>query len=106
MGPGAVDDYTGVYLDLLPNPVSKGWIGVSPDIVEYNGFDGPLTVDVDLGDIPYPNPFPASWQPFVIYYHYAAIQYAAPDATTNVIVRPGLALITTSLPTEIGRAHV
>ncbi|HEU4951688.1 MAG TPA: fibronectin type III domain-containing protein [Holophagaceae bacterium] len=57
------------------------------------------TGDVDLGDLPYGNPFPAAWSVAVESYQGFTLSYLAPGATTPVTLTRYAYQASTSLPT-------
>lgn len=88
-------------VDVFQGSLAKGWTGAAPDLVGYAfTSDVPfLTVNADLGDVMYGNPFPPVFQPFVLYQYSAQTYYLAPSATNSAAITTGVYGNTTVFPT-------
>ncbi len=99
VNPAGVADSTYFYLDVQPGGPGKGWIGTTPDLVRFSGYNNPINSDLDLGEIAYRNPYPSGWVEFLDYIHYVHVDYTAPGASASTRQYGYLELQTTSLPT-------
>jgi hypothetical protein len=99
--PGATFGSTFVGLDIFPGSMAHGWSGAAPDLVSYdlNGDASPFTVNADLGDVMYGNPFPRAFTLFAVYQYSAQTSYLAPGASTPAAVTTYAAGNTITLPT-------
>jgi hypothetical protein len=97
LNPHASPAGTFLYFDVDPADPSLGHPGNTPDLVMYHNGNGPLTTDVDFGDISYGNPYPSSWTPIVIVHD--DVVYTYPVAgTTGFQSEVKLEVLTTNLP--------
>lgn len=62
-------------------------------------YTSPNATDVDLGDLPYGNPFPASWSVAAETYQAFSVSYLAPGASTPLVLTRYAYQATTTLPT-------
>jgi hypothetical protein len=99
LNPNATEDSTGLYIDVDPADPALGEIGSTPDLIAYFDNEGPISADVDFGDITYSNPFPAAWTPFAVAQHFVSSTYTAPGATNGRRVFGSISVFTTTLPT-------
>ncbi len=82
------------------SPLGTG-VGIPSDAFQlftYDSGDVNATTDLDLGDLPYGNPFPASWTPLVETYFTWTISYMAPGASTPVNLGRSAYTATTVMP--------
>jgi hypothetical protein len=100
--PGAVLFDSGIFLDVYPGSLSKGETTSTPDLIGYSFYTGlhPITVNADLGNLSYGNPFPTTWPLFVIYQYSANTSYLAPGATNPVTVTTSVDGYTTTMPSS------
>jgi hypothetical protein len=99
-GPGAITYSTSLYFSAAPFRVDRGLFGPWGNLVFYEGQQGAITTNVDLGDITYSNPYPGTWTPTVEYYQYAQVQYSLPGTTTPMSYFPFIYVANTDLPTS------
>ena len=97
--PSAVPDSSYLYFDVHPGGAGYGWIGNTPDLIAFDGTDGPIRTDVDMGDIGYGNPYPESWEKFIDYIHYVRMDYTASGAQNSMTQYAYFEVQTTDLPT-------
>jgi hypothetical protein len=99
--PGANLTFTVVALDPYPGSLAKGAIVSTPDLVGYdlNSDVTPLTVNADLGDVMYGNPFPRSFDLFVIYSYQAQTNYLLPGTTQSGAITTYAYGYTPAMPT-------
>ncbi|HTS36292.1 MAG TPA: hypothetical protein VMH04_11500 [Candidatus Solibacter sp.] len=99
--PGATLTSTVVALDVYPGSLAKGFIVATPDLVGYdfNNDVTPLTVNADLGDVMYGNPFPRSFELFVIYSYQAQTNYLLPGTTQSGPISTSAYGYTPAIPT-------
>ena len=100
--PGAVLVDTSLFLDVYPGSLAKGETTSTPDLMGYSFYTGrnPITVNVDLGDVSYGNPFPKNWPLFVGYQYFAQTPYLAPGATNGTAISTNVFGNTTTLPSQ------
>jgi hypothetical protein len=100
--PGAVLVDTGLYLDVYPGSLAKGETTSTPDLIGYSFGTGenPITVNADLGDVSYGDPFPKGWPLFVVYQYFAQTPYLAPGATNGTAISTYVVGYTTTLPSQ------
>jgi len=98
--PGAVLVDTGLALDAYPGSFARGQVVSTPDLVAYDLGTGmpPLTVNMDMGDLFYGNPFPSSWPLFMVYQYSAQTSYLAPGAWNSISLQTIAYGYTTALP--------
>jgi len=99
--PGTSLVSTAIALDPYPGNINRGWTVSTPDLVGYDlNADAPfLTLNADLGDVMYGNPFPARYPLFVLYQYQGQTSYLAPGATQSGVVTTYAAGYTTAMPT-------
>lgn len=98
--PGAVLVDTSLFLDVYPGSLAKGATTSTPDLVAYSMYSGrnPITVNMDLGDVSYGDPFPKGWPLYVAYDYFAHTHYLAPGATNGTHITTQVFGYTTTLP--------
>jgi hypothetical protein len=99
LNPNATEYATDLYIDVDPADPALGAIGSTPDLIVYFDDDGPISTDVDFGDITYGNPFPVSWTVFAVAQHYVSSTYTAPGATSGRPVFGSISVTSPTLPT-------
>lgn len=99
--PSAVLVDTSLALDVYPGSLAKGWTTSTPDLVGYSFGTGvnPITINADLGDVFYGDPFPPGWPLFVTYQYEAQTSYLAPGATKSTALTTLVSGYTTAMPT-------
>jgi hypothetical protein len=100
--PGAVLLDTTLALDVYPGSLAKGVTTSTPDLVGYSLYTGanPITINADLGDVLYGDPFPPDWPLFATYQYSALTDYLAPGATNATAIVTDVAGFTTALPSQ------
>jgi len=100
--PGAVLLDTTLALDVYPGSLAKGVTTSTPDLVGYSLYTGanPITINADLGDVSYGNPFPPDWPLFAAYQYAALTSYLAPGATNGTAIVTQVRGYTTALPSQ------
>jgi hypothetical protein len=98
--PSAVLVDTSLFLDVYPGSLAKGATTSTPDLVAYSMYQGlnPITVNMDLGDVSFGNPFPQVWPVYVVYDYFAHTHYLAPGATNGTDMTTQVVGYTTTLP--------
>ncbi len=93
---------TAVALDVYPGNLAKGATTSTPDLVSYdlNGTMPPLTVNANLGEVMYGNPFPPSFGAFVVYFYQAQTSYLLAGTTTPAPVTTNVYGYTPAIPTS------
>jgi len=99
--PGATFGVTFFGLDIFPGSLAHGWSGAAPDLVSYdlNADAPPFTVNADLGDVMFGNPFPAAFTLFAVYQYSAQTSYLAPGASSSAAITTSVVGTTIALPT-------
>jgi hypothetical protein len=99
--PGATFGATFFGLDIFPGSMAHGWSGAAPDLVSYdlNSDAPPFTVNADLGDVIYGNPFPPAFTLFAVYQYSAQTSYLAPGASSSAAITTSVIGTTVALPT-------
>lgn len=92
---------TVIALDVYPGNMAKGDTTATPDLVGYdfNSDVAPLTVNADLGDVMYGNPFPPSFRLFSVYQYSAQTSYLLPGTTNPTALATWAVGTTPELPT-------
>jgi len=100
--PGAVLLDTTLALDVYPVSLAKGATTSTPDLVGYSLYTGanPITINADLGDVSYGNPFPPDWPLFAAYQYAALTNYLAPGAMNGTEIVTHVSGYTTALPSQ------
>jgi hypothetical protein len=100
--PGATFVSTFFGLDVFPGSMARGFIAAAPDLVSYslNGDAAPFTLNADLGDVLYGNPFPKTFTLFALYQYSAQTSYLAPGASTPAAITTFVYGNTVTLPTS------
>lgn len=100
--PGATFVSTFFGLDVFPGSMARGFIAAAPDLVSYslNGDAAPFTVNADLGDVLYGNPFPKTFTLCALYQYSAQTSYLAPGASSPAAITTGVYGNTVALPTS------
>ncbi|HET8901674.1 MAG TPA: fibronectin type III domain-containing protein [Holophagaceae bacterium] len=96
VNPAAVPSGSFFFTYAYPLPSSYGLPANAFELLDYTG---PGTGDVDLGDLPYGNPFPASWSVAAETYEAFNVSYLAPGATSPLVLTRYSYQATTTLPT-------
>ncbi len=82
------------------SPLGTG-VGIPSDAFQLFTYDSGnvnATTDLDLGDLPYGNPFPSTWTPLAETYFTWAVSYMAPGASTPVTMYRSAYTATTTMP--------
>jgi len=100
--PAAVLYDTTLFLDVYPGSLANGQTTSTPDLIGYSFYTGfnPITVNADLGDLSFGNPFPATWPLFTGYQYFANTNYFAPGATNPVAISTTASGYTTTMPSS------
>lgn len=96
VNPAAVPSGSFFFSYAYPLPSSYGLPANAFELLDYTSSG---TGDVDLGDLPYGNPFPATWSVAAETYEAFNLSYLAPGATTPVTMTRYSYQATTTLPT-------
>ena len=99
VNPNATVVQTEFGLWLSPLGTNVGIPGDAFQLFTYDSGDVNATTDLDLGDLPYGNPFPSTWTPLAETYFVWSIPYLAPGATTPVNLLRSAYTATTTMPT-------
>ena len=99
MNPSAIPDSSYFYLDVHPSGTTLGWVANTPDLVALDGTGNPIRSDVDLGNIAFGNPFPATWGTFYDYAHYVWVDYTAAGAVNSTGANAILEVQDATVPT-------
>ncbi|HXC17104.1 MAG TPA: hypothetical protein VNV60_06660 [Holophagaceae bacterium] len=86
---------------LWASPLGTG-MGIPGDAFQLFTYDSgsvSATTDLDLGDLAYGNPFPASWTPLAETYFTWSVSYQAPGASSAISLLRSCYTATTTLPT-------
>jgi len=105
--PGTALVETTLFLDAYPGSMARGQTVSTPDLVGYSLGTGrpPITVNADMGDLFYGNPFPSSWPLFTGYQYFAHTSYLAPGARNSTSIQTGVFGATTAMPTPASPVH-
>ncbi len=98
--PGAVLSQTILFLDVYPGSLANGETTSTPDLIGYgfNAGSSLLTVNADLGNVYFGNPFPTTWPLFAGYQYFANTNYVAPGATNPVAIPTNVVGYITTMP--------
>lgn len=99
VNPNAVVSQTEFGLWVSPLGTSVGVPAEAFQLFTYDSGDVNASTDLDLGDLPYGNPFPSTWTPLAETYFIWSISYMAPGATTPYVMRRSAYTATTTMPT-------
>ena len=99
VNPNATVVQTEFGLWLSPLGTGVGIPGDAFQLFTYDSGDVGATTDLDLGDLPYGNPFPSAWTPLVETYFTWSVSYLAPGASTPVNMARSAYTATTVMPT-------
>ncbi|HTL97836.1 MAG TPA: hypothetical protein VL181_03425 [Holophagaceae bacterium] len=99
VNPSATVVQTEFGLWLSPLGTSVGVPGDAFQLFTYDSGDVNATADLDLGDLPYGNPFPTAWTPLAETYFTWSVAYLAPGAATPVNLLRSAYTATTTMPT-------
>ena len=105
MHPQSVPEFSTFAIDLQPGGATRGWIGATPDLINYIGsiYDASAPIvdsDLDLGDISYGNPFPTTWTPFILSRYDSYVSYYAQGASSSGKLYSYSESVSTTLPTS------
>ncbi len=92
---------TSIALDVYQGNLARGFTVSTPDLVGYDlNNDMPLlTLNADLGDVMYGNPFPRIYPLFVVYSYQGQTSYLAPGTTQSGVITTYAYGYTPTLPT-------
>ncbi len=99
VNPNATVVQTEFGLWLSPLGTTVGVPAEAFQLFTYDSGSVAATTDLDLGDLPYGNPFPSSWTPLAETYFTWSVSYLAPGASTPVTMLRSAYTATTTLPT-------
>ena len=99
VNPSATVVQTEFGLWLSPLGTNVGIPGDAFQLFTYDSGSVSATADLDLGDLPYGNPFPSAWTPLAETYFTWSVAYMAPGATTPVNLLRSAYTATTTMPT-------